>query len=147
VDALREVLVRRPDADLLDAGVGGGETGGRGEPVVGLELDHGPDGDAHRRERVLERAELREERAIHALGRLVPGPQIVTEGLDDVVGGHAEVRRAALEHLRGRMKDARYRAEWRVHALGRPPRAVEVAEELVRAVDEVDDHAAAEPSR
>ena len=39
--------------------VGVGEMRRRRERVVGLELDHRPDRDAHRRERLLERMELR----------------------------------------------------------------------------------------
>ena len=57
-DALREVLVGRPDADLLHRGIGARDPRRGGERVVGLELDHRPDGDAHRGERVFERMEL-----------------------------------------------------------------------------------------
>src|SRR5207253_9524809 len=46
--ALREILVRRAHDDLLDARVGGGHGRRRRQRVVGLELDHGPDGDAER---------------------------------------------------------------------------------------------------
>ena len=67
--ALREVLVRRPDADLLDARIPRREVGRGGQRVVGLELDHRPHDDAHRRERLLERMELRPERGLDALAR------------------------------------------------------------------------------
>ena len=109
--ALREVLVGRPDADLLDAVVLAGDARGRGERVVGLELDHRPDGDSHGRERLLERLELREQRRVDARARLVPGPQVVAERLDHVVGRDADVRRAALEHLQHRVQHAGRRAE------------------------------------
>ena len=68
-DALRQVLVGGPDADLLHPFVGRGDAGGGGERVVGLELDHGPDGHAHGGERLFQRVELREERALDALRR------------------------------------------------------------------------------
>src|SRR5262249_54165780 len=123
LDALREILVGRPDADLLDARVGRGEVRRRRERVVGLELDHRPDDDAHRGEPLLERVELPEQRPLHALGGLVAGPEAVAERLDDVVGRDAHVRRAALEHLGDRMEDAGDGAERRVGALRRTPRA------------------------
>src|SRR5581483_1814200 len=63
-DALRQVLVRCPDADLPHAFVGRGDAGGGGERVVRLELDHGPDGDAHGGEGLFQRVKLREERAL-----------------------------------------------------------------------------------
>src|SRR5882672_6898311 len=45
--ALREILVVRPDAHLLDTRILCGEVRSRCESVVGLELDHRPDRDAH----------------------------------------------------------------------------------------------------
>ena len=58
-DALRQVLVGCPDADFLDALVCGGDPRGGRERVVGLELDHRPNDDAHRGERFFQRMELR----------------------------------------------------------------------------------------
>src|SRR6266480_5654838 len=46
-NALGQILVRCPDADLLHALIGRGDARGGGERVVGLELDHGPHHDAH----------------------------------------------------------------------------------------------------
>jgi hypothetical protein len=46
--ALREILVRRPDRDLLHPSIGRSERRGRRERVVGLELDHRPYRDSHR---------------------------------------------------------------------------------------------------
>ena len=60
--ALRQVLVGRPDRDLLDLLVLRRQMRGRSERVIRFELDHGPDDNAHRRERLLERMELREQR-------------------------------------------------------------------------------------
>ena len=65
-----------------------------GERVVGLELDHRPDDHAHRRERLLERLELRPQRRLDAVAGLVARPEVVAERLDDVVGRDADVRRA-----------------------------------------------------
>src|SRR5215470_10680599 len=70
-DALRKILVRGPDADLLDPRVLRGQVSRRRERVVGLELHHGPHDDSHRLQRLLERMELREERAVDTLPGLV----------------------------------------------------------------------------
>ena len=139
-DALAQVFVGRPDADLLDARVGRGQARRGGQRVVGLELDHGPADDAHRGERVLEGMELAPQGAVHSLARLVARPEVVAERFDDVVRRDADVRRAAFQHLGDGVEHARDRAEGRVLLL-RPPDPVELAEELVGPVDEVDDHA------
>ena len=89
----------------------GRDARGRSERVVGLELDHRPDRDAHRRERLLERLELRAQCGVDALAGLVAGPQIVAERLDDVVGRDADVRRARLDHLQHRVQHADHGAE------------------------------------
>ena len=46
--ALREILVGRPDATFSTRRRPRRDARGRGQRVVGLELDHRPDGDAHR---------------------------------------------------------------------------------------------------
>jgi hypothetical protein len=56
--ALRQILVRRAHDDLVDARVGRGHGRRRGERIIGLELDHGPDDDAECAERILQRLEL-----------------------------------------------------------------------------------------
>src|SRR6185437_7262356 len=71
--------------------------------------------------------------------RLVPGPQPVAKRLDDVIGCDADVRRALLEHLQDRLQHADDAAE-RAVGFGESPQAVEVPEELVSAVDQMDDH-------
>ena len=85
--------------------------GRRRQRVVGLELDHRPHRDAERRERVLEQRELREQLGVHALARLVAEPEVVAERLDDVVGGHADVRRPLLEHPEHRAEHAAHRGD------------------------------------
>ncbi len=137
--ALGEVLVRRPDPDLVDAHVLLGEMRGGRERVVGFELDHRPHHHAHRDERFFQRMELREQRRLDAGAGLVARPQPVAKGLDDVVGGHADVRGALLDHLQHRLQHPHDRAVGAIR-LGEATQAVEVPEELVRAVDEVDDH-------
>ena len=57
--ALREVLVRRADDHALDARVARRRRRRRRQRIVGLELDHRPDDDAERGERLLEQRELR----------------------------------------------------------------------------------------
>ena len=137
VDALREILVGRPDADLLHPLILRGEVRRGGQRIVRLELDHRPDGDAHRGERLLQRMKLRQQRRLDALAGLVAGPQAVAERLDDVVGRDADVRLAALDHLQHRLQHADHRAERPILALVESAQAVEVAEQLVRAVDQM----------
>jgi hypothetical protein len=117
-----------------------GSSAARRARVVGLERDHGPYRHAHRRERVLEGLELGEQRPLHPLARLVVGPEIVPERLDDVVGGDAEVRGAFLDRLEDGVQHAPDRAEGLVLALVEAALAVEVAEQLVRTVHDVNDH-------
>ena len=143
-DALREVFVGRPDADFLDTRIRRRERRGRGESIVGFELDHRPDHDAHRRQRLLERVELRPQRGVDAGPGLVAVPQLVAERLDDVVRGHADVRRPGLDHLQNHLQHAPHCPERRI-ALLHPADAVEVAKELIGAVDEVDDHRSCSP--
>jgi hypothetical protein len=69
---------------------------GRSERIIGFELDHRPDDNAHCRERLLERMELREQRGLDAGARLVVRPKPIAKRLDHVVGGDAEVRVAVL---------------------------------------------------
>ena len=113
---------------------------GRSERIIGFELDHRPDDNAHRRERLLERMELREQRGLDAVAGLVVRPKPIAKRLDHVVGGDAEIRVAALDHLEHGLQHADDGAVRAVHAFVEPAQAVEVTEELVGAVDEVNDH-------
>src|SRR5437764_13962040 len=112
----------------------------RGESIVRFELDHRPDGDAHRLERILERLKLRQQVGLDSFAGLVVGPEIVAERLDDVIGGDTDVRRTGLDHLQHRVQYARDGAEGFVLALVPAALAVEVAEQLIRSVDQVDYH-------
>ena len=47
---------------------------------------------------LLERRELGPQYGVDTLARLVAGPHVVAEGLDHVVGGHADVGGAVAEH-------------------------------------------------
>ena len=84
---------------------------GGGQRVVRLELDHGPYGDAHGRERFFQRMELREQRRLDAFAGLVAGPQPVAKRLDDVIGRNADVSRAGLDHLQHGLQHADHGAE------------------------------------
>src|SRR5262249_7784368 len=75
------------------------------------------------------------------LSRLVIGPQTVAKRFDDVIGRDTEVGRSFLEHLEHRVQDADYGPE-RGILLVEATKAIEVAEELVRAVEKMDDHSA-----
>ena len=115
------------------------EMRGRSERIIGFELDHRPDDNAHRRERLLERMELREQRGLDAGAGLVVRPKPIAKRLDHVVGGDAEVRVAVLDHLENGLQHADDGAVRAVLAFGEPAQAVEVTEELVGAVDEMND--------
>ena len=93
--ALRQILIGRPDGDFLDLLVLRREMRGRSERIIGFELDHRPDDNAHRRERLLERMELREQRGLDAGAGLVVRPKPIAKRLDHVVGGDAEIRGTA----------------------------------------------------
>src|SRR2546426_1581498 len=140
-DALRQILVGCPDTNLFHARIFRGDPRGGGKRVVGLELDHGPDSDAHRSERVLQRVELREKRRLDALARLVISPDVIAKRLDDVIGGDPDVRRSLLDHLQHGLQHADHGAERPVLAFVEATQAVEVPEQLVGTVYEVDDHA------
>ena len=113
---------------------------GGSERIIGFELDHRPDDDAHRRKRLLEGMELREQRGLDAGAGLVVRPKPIAKRLDHVVGGDAKVRVAVLDHLEDGLKYANNGAVRAVHAFVEPAQAVEVTEELVGAVDKVNDH-------
>ena len=84
--------------------------------------------------------ELREEGWLDAGRGLAARPELVAERLDDVVGGDADVALALLDHLEHRLQDADDGTERSVLALVEAAQAVEVAKELVGAVDEMNDH-------
>ena len=141
--ALREILVRRPDADLLDALVGARQDARRrrarrrprARPSATPRRPSRParppaDGTA------------RSSARLDAFARLVAGPEGVAERFDDVVGGDADVRGAPLDHLQHGVQHADDRAVRRVLAFVEAAQAVEVTEQLVRAVDEVGYHRA-----
>src|SRR5204863_3438958 len=94
---LREILVRRPDADLLDALLRCRCACGRCQGVVRLELDHRPDSHAHCPEGLLQGNELAPQGRFDAFARLVAWPKPVTKRLDDVVGADADMGRALLD--------------------------------------------------
>src|SRR4029450_8133455 len=100
-DALRQVLVGRPDADLLHAFIYGGDLRCGGKRVVSLKLGHGPYSHTHSVECFLERVELCEECGLDAVPCLVAGPEAVAEGFDDVVGRYTDVGGSRVDPLQG----------------------------------------------
>ena len=138
--ALRQVLIGRPDGDFLDLFVLEREMRGRSERIVGFELDHRPHDNAHRRKRLLDRMKLCQQCGLDAGAGLVIRPKPIAKRLDHVIGGDAEVRIAAFDHLEHALQHADDGAVGTVHAFVEPAQAVEVTEELVGAVDEVNDH-------
>jgi len=71
----------------------GGDPCGGGKRIIGLELDYGPDGNAHRGERFLQRVQLREKCLLDAIARLVVRPDAIAKRLDDVIGPDADMSR------------------------------------------------------
>ena len=110
---------------------------GRSERIIGFELDHRPDDNAHRRERLLERMELREQRGLDAVAGLVVRPKPIAKRLDHMVGGDAEMRVAILNHLEHGLEHADDCAVGAILALGEPAQTVEMTEQLVSPVDEM----------
>ena len=146
LDTLRKILVGCPNADFLDARIRGGESGGRGQPIVSLEFDHRPDGDTQVGKGVLERFKLCEQGWLNARAGLVAAPKLVAEGFDDMVRGYPDVRRTFLDHLQDGVEQTDDGAERPILALGEAAQAIEVAKQLVGTVDEMNDHPALLPS-
>ena len=142
---MRQVLVGGPDAHFVYTLIRGGNRRDRGQRVVRLQLDHGPDGHSHSSEGFFQRLELRLEGSIDAFPRLVTGPEIVAEGLDDVIGGHPHVGRPRLTQLQHGVQHAGHGAEGRILAFAEAALSVEVSEELVGPVDEMNDHCVFSP--
>ena len=116
--------------------------GGRGDRVVGLELDHRPQDDAERLDGGLGDRELGEQLGRHPGRRLVAREQVVAERLDDPVGRAPDVRRALLAEQvqelvaqpgHARQRDAVAPEDRRARREMRP-------EQLVGRVDEVEPH-------
>jgi hypothetical protein len=82
--------------------------------------------------------ELCPQGRLDAVARLVARPQAVAERLDHMVGGHADVRLAALDELQHAVQHAHHRTEAPVFSLVESTLAVEVAKQLVGAVDQMD---------
>src|SRR5262249_11855426 len=72
---------------------------------------------------------------------LVAGPDPVAKGLDDVIGRHADVSCSGLDHLQHSMDHTDHSAEGPILAFGETAQAVKVAEQFVRAIYEMNDHA------
>src|SRR5215813_239604 len=64
-----------------------------------------------------------------------------------MIGGHPEMSGALLDHLEHGIQHADDRAEGTISSLVEAARSVEVTEQLVGAIDQVDDHARPTPPR
>ena len=101
-------------------------------------LHHRPHHDAECGERLLEQVELRQQIRLDAGAGLVSGPHVVAERFDDVIGGHAHVRRdLAVQHAAQRAKHAAHRRHLDAVLVLRLRHCVVVAEQLVGSVDEM----------
>ena len=113
---------------------------GGSERIIGFELDHRPDDNAHRRERLLERMELREQRGLDAGTGLVVRRKPVAKRLDHVIGRDTDVNGVALQHLKNGLQYANDRAVRTIFAFGKPAQPVKVAKQFVGTVNKIDDH-------
>src|SRR5215470_13438184 len=64
-----------------------------------------------------------------------------------MIGGHTEMSGAFLDHLEHGIQHADNRAEGAIFSVVEAARSVEVTEQLVGAIDQVDDHAGPTPRR
>src|SRR2546430_2623061 len=140
IDALAQILIGRADDRLFDAGDPRGARRGRRERVIRLELLHRPDPDAHLTQCVLERMKLRQQLRFYALARFVSGPEVVAERLDDVIGRDAEVGCATLEHALDRAQYSHDGRDLVAIAALLPRHRVEMAEQLVCAIEQMNTH-------
>src|SRR5262245_54710612 len=85
--------------------------------------------------------ELREQRGFDAIPCLIAGPHAVAKRLDDVIGRHADASCPGLDHLQHRMQHTDHGAEGPILAFGEAAKTIKVAEQFVRAIDEMNDHA------
>src|SRR5947208_2400540 len=129
-----------PPPSLRPARVVGRRPGGGGEGVVRFEVDHRPYGHPEGAQRVLEQRELRQQLRLDARARLVAGPHVVAERLDDVVRRHADMRRALLEQRERRAEHAPHGVDLDAVAVEMAGQREVVPEQLVGSVDEVDLH-------
>ena len=58
-----------------------------------------------------------------------------------MIGGHTNVSRSTLDHLQDRMEHTDGGAERAIFALGKATKTIKMPEQLVGAVDEMNDHA------
>jgi hypothetical protein len=107
--ALGEILVWRTNDYPFNTGIPSRSYGARGERVIRLELDHGPDYDAGRGEGFLEQVELGQEIGFYCFAGLVAWPQSIAEGLDDVIGCSGQVGGAVADHTQNRREHASHR--------------------------------------
>src|SRR5581483_1173524 len=142
-NALRQILIRGPNTNLLGTIVLRGNRRSRRKRIVGLELDHGPHRNPHGCQRIFERFELRAQYRLDPRSGFVSVPNGIAERFDNVIGSDPDVRRAFFDHLEHGRKNAGDGAVALVFPFVEAPQSVKVAEELVRSVDEMDDHARA----
>ena len=89
---------------------------------------------------MFQRMKLRPQSRLDSRAGLVSRPQIVAKTLDDVIRRDREMCRAGFEQVQNRTQHALNRAEWSIATRRGAPGTEEMTEELVRSVDQVDDH-------
>ena len=141
---LRQILVGRADEHAIHARIRRGRRRGSRQRVVSLELHHRPHRDAQRRQHLLEQRKLREQVGLDAVARLVAGPELIAERLDDVIGRDPDVGGADRHHAEQRCQHAADRSDFPAVAITCRRDGIVMPEELVRAVDEMNVHTSSE---
>src|SRR5207253_7944654 len=78
-NALREIFVRRPDANLLHTLIFRSKMGRGCERIVSLKLDHWPHSDTHRSQRLFQWMKLREQRSFNSSTGFIAQPEIISK--------------------------------------------------------------------
>ena len=138
LDALGQVLVRSADVYPRNFGELAKRQGRSRESVVGLEFDHWPDYNPHGLERLFKQRELSKETRIDTLARLVPGPEIIAKGLDDMVRRDADMGNSRFKHPSNASQHSACRGDLLTPAVRMWGHSVEMAKQLVSAIYKID---------
>ena len=136
-NALGQILVGRADDHAFDVRIERRSRRCGRKRIVGLVFDHRPHCDAEIDQRILEQLELIQKIRIDAVAGFVRRPQPVAERLDDVIGSDADVRRAAVDHSEDGQEHPTDGGDFAPLAVACARHRVVMAEQLVRAIDQV----------
>src|SRR5215475_697977 len=89
------------------------------ESIVGLEVDHWPDENAHRLQRLLHNGKLREQLWRDAFAGFVALIKLVSKRLDYVVSRNSDMSRALFDHRQHRSEHAASSSDFLAARIGR----------------------------